>query len=319
VGFFDDLGLEDRAARRAARTGTGAPVNTTQPVGPPMAAAQPGMTAGDVNRLVNDPTNGRLSGSGVRPSDRDIQAILSKYPTTNDGFLQAVAELDATYGKGVWGEYLDHPSRLDKIRLPDGRTIDAMYAAGTPDARWEWMVEGPGHGGGSSLGQLGGAVSGQWQNSLSPGFGFRVGEMSKALQQRAAAKGTIATGGFAKELAQYVNNLAGDEYEAAFGRNLSLAQLGLQATGQAAGLGSNYSNTLGQNTANQVQTNTDLTTGAANARAGVTAGNAAGMGNTIGELGTILAPSAANWLKKIRGKGADTGRSPYLDLREGTV
>lgn len=318
MGFFDELGLTDRAARRQALADAGA-VNTTQPVG--VATPLPGQTPEGLAGIVNDPNLARMSsgGTGGAPpfSPDAFFDFMEQYPPTNEGMRQGYEA-----AKQIWGnqvpELLEHPQRLDKFKFADGSTYDVIGGAGGPNPQWVRNLEGPGHG--STLGQLGGAVGGNWQASISPGFGFRVGEMSKALQQRAAAKGTIATGGFAKELAQYVNNLAGDEYEAAFGRNLSLADLGLRATGQAAGLGSNYGQTLGQTTTNQVQANTDLITGAANARAGVTAGNAAGMGNTIGELGTILAPSAAGWLKKIRGKGGDTlARSPYLDLREGTV
>lgn len=74
---------------------------------------------------------------------------------------------------------------------------------------------------------------------LDPGFDFQVQQAQNAIQRSAASKGTLLTGGTLKGLADYIgNDMASSAYQGAFGRSLSLAQLGENA---AAGQGQNNS------------------------------------------------------------------------------
>lgn len=51
-----------------------------------------------------------------------------------------------------------------------------------------------------------------------PGYQFRLGEGTRALEQSAAARGTLRTGGSLKDLINYGQAAASQEYENAFGR-----------------------------------------------------------------------------------------------------
>lgn len=267
------------------------------------------------------PSGGAPQGGSEPFSEAAFRDLIQSYPPTNEGVRAAYAAAQARWGNQV-PELLEHPLRLDKFRFNDGRVIDFIGAAGGPDARHVWNVEGPGHaGGGGATGALGNMAGGGWQAGMDPSYQFIKDEAQKALQSGAAARGTLLTGGFQKDMAKYMAGLASTEFGNIFGRNLSLAQLGLNAAGQAAGVGSSYSGQAGNTTANQVNTNTELATGAGNARAAGTAAGASIWGNTIGELGSIVAPQAGQmqaWLKRPRTQPAG-GRSDYLAGREGTV
>jgi hypothetical protein len=90
-------------------------------------------------------------GGGTQPySDSAVQSILHKYPPTNDGMRQAMAEIDRVFGPGTV-KLLEHPDRLDKLVLPDGRTIDTIIGAGGANPSWGWLTEG-GHSGGGGGG-----------------------------------------------------------------------------------------------------------------------------------------------------------------------
>lgn len=265
MGWFDEVGDGQ---------------NTTQPVGTP--------TAGPGGQQAGAPPRG----SGQVPDIAALQAIFSKYPATNEGFLQGVQEADATFGKGVWGTYLDHPSRLDKVQLPNGQVFDIMVGAGAPGASWanRWTPEGPSHGGGAAPGGAAGAAGAM--GGMDPSYAFRFAEGQKALEKSAASKGTLLTGGHLKALANYGQQMASTEFGNIFNRNYQLAGLGLNAAQSAAGLTSNQVQNNSGLANNQAQTNTGLTTGAANARAGQQAGSGNAWGGTIADLGGV----AADWV-----------------------
>jgi hypothetical protein len=218
-------------------------------MGTPPAAPAPGA-----------PPQQQQAGGRQQVSDRAVQDILEKYPATNDGMRAAMVEIDRTFGAGVI-KLLEHPTRLDKLVMPDGRTIDAMVGAGAPGASWGWMVEGGGHGGaGGTLGGLSGVgvtPQGQafanWASGQGitpegrafadmvmrdrgavgpllgdpmagkpitddPSFGFRMDEGAKALARSAAARGTLLTGGAAKAMQRYAQDLASTEYQNSYNR-----------------------------------------------------------------------------------------------------
>jgi hypothetical protein len=220
-----------------------------------------GMFGGGGNGTLNHPgeqfsrpdivRNPQQGGGQQQVSDAAVQDILHKYPATNDGMRAAMAEIDRTFGAGTI-KLLDHPHRLDKLVMPDGRTIDAMVGAGAPGASWGWMVEGAGHGGaggagGGTLGGLSGvgispegrafadmvmqsrgAVGPLLGDPMAgkpitddPSYGFRLDEGVKALERSAAAKGTLLTGGHVKALQRYGQDMASTEYQNSYARRAS--------------------------------------------------------------------------------------------------
>ena len=122
---------------------------------------------------------------------------------------------------------------------------DPKVAAGDQSAIQYWqhrIATGDGVNGGAGAG--GGAQGAASTNpsgipGLDPGFAFQVQQAQNAIQRSAASKGTLLTGGTLKGLADYIgNDMASSAYQGAFGRSLSLAQLGENA---AAGQGNNNS------------------------------------------------------------------------------
>lgn len=296
MGWFEDQGLaDDREERIAARAAAGA--NTTQPVG--TATPLPGQTIEGVTNLVNDPNNARLSGGGQEPfSEAAFRDLIQSYPPTNEGVRAGYEAAKARWGTQV-PELLEHPLRLDKFKFADGRVVDFIGGAGGPNPSHVWNLEGGGSGStGGAVNTLGALASGNWQAGIDPSYQFIKDEAQKGLESGAAAKGTLLTGGFQKDMAKYLSGLASTEFGNIFDRNYSLATLGLNAAGQSANVGSAYSGQAGNTTANQANTNVDLTTGAGNAEAAGTAAGANVWGNTIGQLGAIVAPQAASWLKR---------------------
>lgn len=91
-----------------------------------------------------------------------------------------------------------------------------------------------------------------------PGYNFRLSEGLKALQNSAAAKGSLMSGATMKGLERFGQNLASDEYTNAFNRyqsqnnNLYNRLAGISGTGQVqsqqmAAQGANAASSLGQN------------------------------------------------------------------------
>lgn len=118
-------------------------------------------------------------------------------------------------------------------------------------------------------GSQGGSSSGI--PGMDPGYDFRFSQGVKALQNSAASRGTLLTGGTLKALAGFGQDMASQEYSNAFGRQLSLAQLGENA---AAGLG---------NTGTSYATNASNTlTGIGNAQGAATIAGANSYQNALG-------------------------------------
>jgi hypothetical protein len=251
------------------------------------------------------PTMAQRTGGGV--SDAAVQAILQKYPATNDGMRAAMSEIDQTFGPGTI-KLLEHPQRLDKLVMPDGRTIDAMVGAGAPGATWGWQVEGA-HGGGATIGSFGGGMAPQGVGPLigspmagrplidDPSYQFRMSEAIKALDRSAAGKGTLLTGGAAKQMARYVQDYAGNEFQNSyaraaseqgnnFNRLYSMSTLGLQGTNANQQLQSGYA---GNVASTQI--------GQGNVQAGATQIAGEANANTIGALGG----AATDWARRYYG------------------
>ena len=280
--------------------------------------------------------------AGTRYSDDALQAILHKYPPTNDGMRAAMREVDQTFGAGTV-KLLDHPERLDKLVLPDGRTIDTIGGAGGPNPSWTFNAEGGAHGGGgSTLGGLSGVgVTPQGMAFVNrvmgdmgavgpllgdpmagrpitddPSFGFRMNEGAKALERSAAAKGTLLTGGAAKAMQRYAQDVASTEYQNSynrraseqqnnynrlagvadfmggqqqnqFGRYYQTAGLGLNATNQAQNNASGYATNIGQ-----------AQMGQGNAAAWATGQNANANADLYTGLGNIAGQAITDWYNR---------------------
>ena len=94
-------------------------------------------------------------------SDAALQEILRRYPPTNEGIRQALEEANRTFGTSI--SVMDHPTKLDKLRLPDGRVVDAIMGAGGGSPSWGWIDvthEGQGGPSGVSGGPVGGFTQG---------------------------------------------------------------------------------------------------------------------------------------------------------------
>lgn len=97
----------------------------------------------------------------------------------------------------------------------------------------------------------------------SPDYAFAQQQGQLGLDRYQAAKGMALSGGALKDVAQFNQGLASQQYGNYFNRLLGLSQIGQNAAGQAAGFANNYMNT-----------NANLSTNTSN--------NASGMANTIG-------------------------------------
>lgn len=98
---------------------------------------------------------------------------------------------------------------------------------------------------------------------MDPGYQFRMQEGMRALQNAAAAKGSLKSGATLKALTRYGQDFASNEYQNAYAREYNrlsqLAGLGQASAGQQAAAGQNYAAAYGQNVM-----------GAANAQAAAT-------------------------------------------------
>jgi len=129
-----------------------------------------------------------------------------------------------------------------------------------------------------------------------PGYRFRMDEAQNALERSAAAKGTLRTGGFIKDLAGHMQGLASQEYGNAYDRAMGEYNMayGIYDRNQANMFSrlSSLSST-GLNAANSYGTNaTNLITGSGNADAAATVarGNAnQGAIDGVAEFGGGLA------------------------------
>lgn len=131
-----------------------------------------------------------------------------------------------------------------------------------------------GPGGSGSQGTPGGSL---WNNfstndfQTDPGYQFRLSEGAKALERSAASKGSLFSGGTLKDLSNYNQNFASNEFQNAYNRFQTNRNTQFNQLASIAGLGQTAAGTtanLGAQTANGVANNTiSGLTGAAAARA----------------------------------------------------
>lgn len=104
-----------------------------------------------------------------------------------------------------------------------------------------------------------------WQDFLnSPDYQFRLGEGTRALENSAAAKGGLLGGNFARDITQFGQGLASNEFSNYYSRLFGQAQLGAGSTANAANNASAMSGQIGQGYGNIGQANASGMVGAAN-------------------------------------------------------
>jgi hypothetical protein len=147
-----------------------------------------------------------------------------------------------------------------------------------------------------------------------PGFQFRLQQGTDAIQRSAAAKGNLLTGGTAKDLMDYGQNSASNEYGNVYNRALgeyqqrynifqqhqadqynrlaSIAGLGQTAVGQLNSAGSNAAGNIGNILLTSGQQQANQLNNAAAARASGYVGGANAWGSTLGNLGNYASLAA---------------------------
>lgn len=102
--------------------------------------------------------------------------------------------------------------------------------------------------------QRGGPESAQQFLQMDPGYGFRLSEGLKAMERGAAARGGLMSGAALKAGQRYGQDLASQEFGAAYNRLAGLANVGPQAAGVMSTLGQNYAGSVGNIMMGQGQT-----------------------------------------------------------------
>lgn len=128
--------------------------------------------------------------------------------------------------------------------------------------------------------QRGGPEAQQQFLQMDPGYGFRLSEGLKAMERGAAARGGLMSGAALKAGQRYGQDLASQEYGAAYNRLANLANVGPQAAGVMSNLGQNYATNVG----NIYQRQGDVAAQAAIAR-----------GSAYGRAGNRLADIAGEY------------------------
>lgn len=167
--------------------------------------------------------------------------LTSQYPGTVAGLQQLVKdhpELGVTIVGGSQGD----------IQLPDGQVWDVMNSAGLGGKGWQRLQDTGGGQGPTSMAGLGafGSALAPWDQQFShakfqppprfqapdakqvfddQGFQFRLNEGQKALERSAASKGTLLTGGTAKALQRFGQDMASQEYGNVYNRRLGEHQM----------------------------------------------------------------------------------------------
>jgi hypothetical protein len=182
-------------------------------------------------------------------SDQAFRQIMLKYPPTSEGIRQAVAEANRTFGTNI----TIFGSTGGKLTLPDGRRIDPVIGLGTGHGQWGWqdITNGGGDGGGGGFDPTGGGLDPglltPWTGTPpargpnvdfhapedfvaptaasileDPSYQFRVGEGQRVLENSAAARGTLNSGGTLEDILNYGQRAASQEYSNVWDRMFGL-------------------------------------------------------------------------------------------------
>ena len=127
--------------------------------------------------------------------------------------------------------------------------------------------------GGQAIGSLSAMLQPGYDHTTSPGYQFRMDEGMRAVENSAAAKGMLGSGGTLKDLVRFGQGVAADDFNQQFNRTASVASGGQQVGMGLAGLGQQAAGNIG---------NAYMQAG--NARASGYAGQAAAWGGALNNL-----------------------------------
>lgn len=131
--------------------------------------------------------------------------------------------------------------------------------------------------GAKSLGDAYGMLQPGYDYKASPGYQFRLGEGLRGVENSAAARGLLQSGGTLKGIDRYAEGLAASDFGDAFNRNMAIAGGGQQALSTGAGSAQNYANAGG-----------GILQGIGQAKASGYAGQNQALQGTLGNLMTIF-------------------------------
>lgn len=182
-------------------------------------------------------TSGFFDAAGTFNGDYQgyFNSLIAGKPATSDTLRGLAADLQKA---GITIEPANAAGASSKIKFPDGRVVrvgNYFDGGGTPS--WGWTDQPGAAGGGSDPFSFNSdqfnsnPFTSAWPGSFptftkapaftptmgediyaDPGYKFRLGEGEKALQQSAAARGLLNTGGTAKDLIGYGQSFASNEF-----------------------------------------------------------------------------------------------------------
>ncbi len=135
-----------------------------------------------------------------------------------------------------------------------------------------------------------------WQYTEDPGYQFRKAEAQKALDQSAAARGGLFSGGHAKNVLKYNQEMASNEYANAYNREAQTRAGNYNILAATAGIGQTANAQVAQAGQNYVNSST---------------GTRAGLGNAIATGAYNTGQAQANMYNNI-GATAQQGVQNYL-------
>ena len=276
-------------------------------------------------------------GGGAQDPAAYFQSVIAGKP----GTPQTLIGLEGELGQQGIKVLRNAAGVAGKIQLPNGQIVDVIRSAGTGGGadNWQWLTGDGGGGGGFE--SYGGGIPGgfpwtpfsyeafkpptglNFQND--PGYQARMQLGTDAIEKSAAAKGTLLTGGTLKDLNQFAQDYASNEFGNVFNRELQgyqtnfntayqpwlsnfnaanqmwqnqlaaqgqrynqlfgSAQLGLMGTQGLANAGQGYANNVGNILTNQGTNAANLIAGAGNATAAGQAAGGAAWAQGLGGVG----------------------------------
>ncbi|HEU4805006.1 MAG TPA: hypothetical protein VFS91_04240 [Nitrobacter sp.] len=96
--------------------------------------------------------------------------------------------------------------------------------------------------GAASLGDAMAMLRPGYDHTTSPGYDFRLGEGLRAVENSAAARGILQSGGTLKGIDRYAEGMAASDFGDRFNRLSTLAGMGSAATGQGVSAGQAFAN-----------------------------------------------------------------------------
>lgn len=181
-------------------------------------------------------------GKGTGNAQQDWNAFLQANPQYTGAYLRtnmpaAVAAFNQQYGYSAKAGTPNASGEIDVVDFGSGiGPIDLIHGG---DNALQWIPDSGSSSGGDLIAPFIGsaptprttapfaypsfsAPSGQDVLTSDPGYGFRLSQGEQALQGSAAARGTLNTGGTLKDILNYGQSAASQEYSDAFNRALGI-------------------------------------------------------------------------------------------------